>query len=315
MSSVPKYPFVLKFLVFRRHLISRAEDAAISCFAHNLRHLFWREGVNSAFVIALDPGFSACKAALLTPTGSVIETSEFSFNTKSFNGRAEAVLKEWTEHAGDRPVVVAIGNGKASLETQQAIASMIRSRKFAPKDVKFCVVPEDGASKYSITPLAEKDLPNMPPTQRSAVSIGRRLIDPMGEYVKIDPKHLGMGMYQVCCFFLFALFKLRIRNWKGACSAVVGVALRHTRGIDLCAHSPPSLPLSRVGKLVPDLSGKIAALDRCISRPLRVIVKARYVFSHLQMMVSEVECMAYPSGIDQRRELCPLFTLYSKSEM
>ncbi|KAE9418536.1 hypothetical protein Angca_007511, partial [Angiostrongylus cantonensis] len=129
-------------------------------------------------------------------SGSVIETSEFPFNAKSFNERTEAVLKEWAERAGDSPVVIAIGNGKASLETQQAIASMIRHRKFAPKDVKFCVVPEDGASKYSITPLAEKDLPNMPPTQRSAVSIGRRLIDPMGEYVKIDPKHLGMGMYQ-----------------------------------------------------------------------------------------------------------------------
>nr|CDJ90270.1 Ribosomal protein S1 domain containing protein [Haemonchus contortus] len=77
-----------------------------------------------------------------------------------------------------------------------AVAEMIRSGKFMPKDVKFCTVPENGASKYSVTPLAEQDLPNMPPTQRSAVSIGRRLIDPMAEYVKIEPKHLGMGMYQ-----------------------------------------------------------------------------------------------------------------------
>ncbi|KAJ1370388.1 hypothetical protein KIN20_032102 [Parelaphostrongylus tenuis] len=79
----------------RRHLISRAEEAAISCFAHNLRHLFWREGVNSAFVIALDPGFSACKAALLTPTGSVIESSEFSFNVGSFDKRTEGILRKW----------------------------------------------------------------------------------------------------------------------------------------------------------------------------------------------------------------------------
>uniref|UniRef100_A0A158P8P8 YqgFc domain-containing protein n=1 Tax=Angiostrongylus cantonensis TaxID=6313 RepID=A0A158P8P8_ANGCA len=198
-AECPLYPCILSypnFFVFRRHLVSRAEEAAISCFAHNLRHLFWREGVNSAFVIALDPGFSACKAALLTPTGTAPIHTYYIRRFDKLTGNAIPVLKEWAERAGDSPVVIAIGNGKASLETQQAIASMIRHRKFAPKDVKFCVVPEDGASKYSITPLAEKDLPNMPPTQRSAVSIGRRLIDPMGEYVKIDPKHLGMGMYQ-----------------------------------------------------------------------------------------------------------------------
>ncbi|KAK5965795.1 S1 RNA-binding domain-containing protein 1 [Trichostrongylus colubriformis] len=180
----------------RRQLLSRAEEAAISCFAHNLRQLFWREGLIAETVIALDPGFSACKAALLTSTGSVVETAEFGLSGKSFDGRGENLLKQWVARSGDGRVVVAIGNGKASFETQMAVAGMIRSKKFMPKDVRFCTVPENGASKYSITPLAEEDLPNMPPTQRSAVSIGRRLIDPMAEYVKIEPKHLGMGMYQ-----------------------------------------------------------------------------------------------------------------------
>ncbi|KAK6025089.1 competence protein ComEA helix-hairpin-helix repeat region, partial [Ostertagia ostertagi] len=127
---------------------------------------------------------------------SVVETAEFGFNGKSFDRRGEDLLKQWVSRSGDGRVVMAIGNGKASFETQVAVAGMIRSGKFMPKDVRFCTVPENGASKYSITPLAEQDLPDMPPTQRSAVSIGRRLIDPMAEYVKIDPKHLGMGMYQ-----------------------------------------------------------------------------------------------------------------------
>ncbi|XGW19106.1 hypothetical protein V3C99_003151, partial [Haemonchus contortus] len=180
----------------RRQLLFRAEQTAISCFAHNLRQLFWREGVVAETVIALDPGFSACKAALLTSVGSVVETAEFGLKGKSFDRNGENLLKHWISRSGHGRVVVAIGNGKASFETQMAVAEMIRSGKFMPKDVKFCTVPENGASKYSVTPLAEQDLPNMPPTQRSAVSIGRRLIDPMAEYVKIEPKHLGMGMYQ-----------------------------------------------------------------------------------------------------------------------
>ncbi|VDO42539.1 unnamed protein product [Haemonchus placei] len=128
--------------------------------------------------------------------GSVVETAEFGLKGKSFDLNGENLLKHWISRSGHGRVVVAIGNGKASFETQMAVAEMIRSGKFMPKDVKFCTVPENGASKYSVTPLAEQDLPNMPPTQRSAVSIGRRLIDPMAEYVKIEPKHLGMGMYQ-----------------------------------------------------------------------------------------------------------------------
>ncbi|VDM81344.1 unnamed protein product [Strongylus vulgaris] len=130
----------------------------------------------------------------VTILGSVVETAEFGLNGKSFDQRGETLLREWVNRAGDGRVVFAIGNGKASLETQMAVATMIRCGKFGTHIVS--TVPENGASKYSITPLAEEDLPNMPPTQRSAVSIGRRLIDPMAEYVKIEPKHLGMGMYQ-----------------------------------------------------------------------------------------------------------------------
>ncbi|VDL64076.1 unnamed protein product [Nippostrongylus brasiliensis] len=118
--------------------------------------------------------------------GAVVETAEFGLNGKSFDRKGEQLLKQWVGQSdGDGRVVIAIGNGKASFETQTAVAGMIRLE-----------VLESTEKQYSITPLAEQDLPNMPPTQRSAVSIGRRLIDPMAEYVKIEPKHLGMGMYQ-----------------------------------------------------------------------------------------------------------------------
>ncbi|KAK6729827.1 hypothetical protein RB195_006715 [Necator americanus] len=149
---------------------------------------------STALQLTVEPAFShQCYSEL--ERRSVVETAEFGLNGKSFDKRGENLLKEWIGRVGDGRVVFGIGNGKASFETQTAVASMIRSGKFEAY-VKFCTVPENGASKYSITPLAEQDLPNMPPTQRSAVSIGRRLIDPMAEYVKIEPKHLGMGMYQ-----------------------------------------------------------------------------------------------------------------------
>ncbi|KAK6047613.1 S1 RNA binding domain protein [Cooperia oncophora] len=126
-------------------------------------------------------------------SGSVVETAEFGLNGKSFDRKGEDFLVKWVTQSGDGRVVMAIGNGKASFETQVAVAGMIRSGKFMPKDYS--------TRKWRVeiqynTIRRRQDLPNMPPTQRSAVSIGRRLIDPMAEYVKIEPKHLGMGMYQ-----------------------------------------------------------------------------------------------------------------------
>ncbi|CAD6184518.1 unnamed protein product [Caenorhabditis auriculariae] len=186
----------------RRFLIGRAEQAAIQCFSRNVGQLFARSAVPPSHIVALDPGFSACKAAFLSPTGAVIATDEFGLRNKGFDPKGVGLLRKWAESSrqgssASSNLLIAIGDGKASYETQCAVADMIKRKDFGPTlDVSFCVVPENGASKYSITDLAEEDLPGMPPTQRSAVSIGRRVIDPMGEYVKIEPRHLGMGMYQ-----------------------------------------------------------------------------------------------------------------------
>uniref|UniRef100_A0A1I7WS15 S1 motif domain-containing protein n=1 Tax=Heterorhabditis bacteriophora TaxID=37862 RepID=A0A1I7WS15_HETBA len=151
----------------RRFLLARAEQAAITCFSRNIGQLFAQEGIQLYNIIALDPGFSACKAAFLAPNGSVLETAEFKLCGHLFDMKGSTILRRWADHS--KPgLLIAIGNGKASLETQFAVSVMIKEGKFGKADVKFCVVPENGASKYSITPLAENELPHLPPTQRSA---------------------------------------------------------------------------------------------------------------------------------------------------
>lgn len=181
---IPKIQRMVKKILF-----AKAEESAIDCFAANLKNLFNTEPVPPSHVIALDPGFSACKAAFLAPSGAVLATKQFKLNGRTFDRDGRKTIEEWTAQ-GD--VLIVIGNGKASFETQTAVADLIRGGV----DAQFCVVSEAGASKYSITELAEQDLPGMPPTERSAVSLGRRLLDPMAELVKVEPKHLGVGMYQ-----------------------------------------------------------------------------------------------------------------------
>ncbi|CAB3408383.1 unnamed protein product [Caenorhabditis bovis] len=181
----------------KRFLTEKAHQAAIRCFSKNLEQLFSREGLRGLTIVALDPGFETCKAAYLDPSGDVLSTSKFAYIKKEFEKKGVETLKCWVKQSKTQLVVFAIGDGKGSYETQSIVANMIQRRVFDnSKNVSFCVVSEVGASKYSITDLAIAELPDIEVTQRSAVSIGRRLIDPMAEYVKIEPRHLGMGMYQ-----------------------------------------------------------------------------------------------------------------------
>ncbi|CAI5439461.1 unnamed protein product [Caenorhabditis angaria] len=184
----------------RRHLSNKAQNAAIQCFATNIKQLFCQKGINDRFVLALDPGFLTCKCAFLEPTGKIITTCEFRYQ----QGKAGGFDRKGTEYithclkmTNGMNLAIAIGNGKGSYETQKIVSQLISSTlKYNKIDIGFCIVPEDGASKYSITELAAIEMPEISPNERSAVSIGRRLIDPMSEYVKIEPRHLGKGMYQ-----------------------------------------------------------------------------------------------------------------------
>ncbi|EFO23916.2 transcription accessory protein [Loa loa] len=183
----------------RKKLLDQAENSAIDCFAKNLRELLLTAPLKGYAVLAIDPGYSnGCKCALVNDNGDLLQTAVFHFRRLDAmrwapDEQAEELLKTLASKALDSPFVIAIGNGTASRETQIFIASLIQRGVIA---AKFCVVSECGASIYSTTELAAKELSGIDINLRSAVSLARRIIDPISEYVKIAPKHLGVGLYQ-----------------------------------------------------------------------------------------------------------------------
>ncbi|VDK84378.1 unnamed protein product [Litomosoides sigmodontis] len=183
----------------RKKLLDRAENSAIDCFAKNLRELLLTAPLKGYAVLAIDPGYSnGCKCALVNDNGSLVQTAIFHLRRNYSNcwvpdERAEEILITLASKTVNSPFIIAIGNGTASHEVQMFVASLIQRGVIA---AKFCVVSECGASIYSITELAAEELSGIDINLRSAVSLARRVIDPISEYVKIAPKHLGIGLYQ-----------------------------------------------------------------------------------------------------------------------
>ncbi|ULU11964.1 hypothetical protein L3Y34_015370 [Caenorhabditis briggsae] len=184
----------------KRFLSKSSEERSITVFGRNVEQMFSQKGVHSKYVIALDPG-SIVKAAFLEPNGKVIDMDQFSFSFRAptFDSRGIEILKNWAKQTMGKDIVVAVGNGSNTYGTQTAVSTMIQNEAFPKEiDVCFCVVPEHGASKYSCTDAAREEFgEDVDIKLISAVSIGRRLIDPMSEYVKIEPQHLGKGQYQL----------------------------------------------------------------------------------------------------------------------
>ena len=177
----------------RADMFDRASEAAIGLFSQNLKGLLMSAPLKGKTVLGYDPGYrTGCKLAVITPTGSVVDTAVI-YPTKPHEKIAEA--KRITEKLIRRygVDVVAIGNGTASGESEMFIAELLGEMKC---DTKYIVVSEAGASVYSASKLGAEEFPDFDVTQRSAVSIARRLQDPLAELVKIDPKSIGVGQYQ-----------------------------------------------------------------------------------------------------------------------
>ncbi len=177
----------------RTQLKETAEQHAIQVFADNLRALLSLPPLAGHVILGIDPGFrTGCKLAVIDPTGHVLDTGTiYPFNsaqskTESARKLAE-IIKE--QHVS----LIAIGNGTASRETELLVADLIRSSSL---DVQYLIVNEAGASVYSASPLARSELPEMDVSLRGAVSIARRVQDPLAELVKIEPKAIGVGLYQ-----------------------------------------------------------------------------------------------------------------------
>jgi uncharacterized protein len=176
----------------RRTLTEQAETHAIAVFAKNLRGLLGQPPLAGHTVIALDPAYrTGCKVAVLDETGKLLAT-ETIYPHAPQNKRQEAlnVLRRLIATYG--ATLIAIGNGTASRETEQLVAELTR----ALPDVHYLIVNEAGASVYSASKLARAELPDLDVSLRGAVSIGRRVQDPLAELVKIDPQSIGVGLYQ-----------------------------------------------------------------------------------------------------------------------
>lgn len=177
----------------RSEFTSRAEEQAIKVFAANLRQLLLQPPVRGKVVLGLDPGFrTGCKWAAVDDTGNLHDVGVI-YPHPPQNKRIEA--KESLEKAiKDHNVnLIAIGNGTASRETEEVVAELINDKNLA---VEYIIVSEAGASVYSASKLAGEEFPDFDLSLRSAVSIARRLQDPLAELVKIEPKSVGVGQYQ-----------------------------------------------------------------------------------------------------------------------
>ena len=176
----------------RSDLFDTACEGAIKVFSDNLSHLLMQPPSKGKVVLGFDPGYAhGCTLAVVDPTGKVLDTAVIYPTIKSRVEQAAMVVKKLIRTYGVD--VVAIGNGTASRESEQFIADILKQLN---GDTKYIIVSEAGASIYSASELAAEEFPEFDVMQRSAVSIARRLQDPLAELVKIDPKGIGVGQYQ-----------------------------------------------------------------------------------------------------------------------
>ena len=185
----------------RTSLFDDASEGALKVFAENLRNLLLVSPIKGKTVLGYDPGYGhGCKLAVVDKTGKVLATDViYPFRNKGkisdsdLENSKVRVLRLIKNHAVD---VVSIGNGTASRESEKFIAENVIRDPACPKGVKYTIVSEAGASVYSASKLATEEFPDFDVMQRSAVSIARRLQDPLAELVKIEPKAIGVGQYQ-----------------------------------------------------------------------------------------------------------------------
>ena len=169
----------------------KADAEAIRVFADNLRQLLLESPLGQQRVLALDPGFrTGCKLVILSAQGDLLHHTVVFLNTKQSTTTLQSLVRQYQIEA------IAIGNGTASRETEQMVRVALEGLKGEKALPQVFVVSENGASVYSASKIAREEFPNEDVTVRGAVSIGRRLMDPLAELVKIDPKSIGVGQYQ-----------------------------------------------------------------------------------------------------------------------
>ncbi|MGL4980791.1 MAG: Tex-like N-terminal domain-containing protein, partial [Fusobacteriaceae bacterium] len=180
----------------RNNLTEKAENSSIDVFKLNLKNLLMQSPLENMAVMALDPGYrTGCKVAIIDRNGFYQKNDVFFLvEAMHHENQLKTAQKKMVEYIKDYNVdIIAIGNGTASRETEAFVAQTLKN---VEKKVKYLIVNEAGASIYSASKIAGEEFPDLDVTVRGAISIGRRIQDPMAELVKIDPKSIGIGMYQ-----------------------------------------------------------------------------------------------------------------------
>lgn len=221
---------------------AKADKEAIKVFATNLRQLLLAPPLGSKRILAIDPGFrTGCKVVCLGESGELLMNQTiYPHPPQNESSAAKSKLAQWVQ--AYKIDAIAIGDGTAGRETE----SLVKHVRF-DRDLEVFVVREDGASIYSASPIARKEFPNYDVTVRGSVSIGRRLMDPLAELVKIDPKSIGVGQYQ---------HEVNQTTLKDALDDVV-ISCVNLVGVDL--NTASSYLLSYVSGLGPALAENIVA--------------------------------------------------------
>lgn len=212
----------------RNLLTERAEAEAIRVFAGNTEKLLMVPPVRGKRIISIDPGFrTGCKVAVIDETGKLLAyTTIYPTEPKCDIAGTERTLKKIIDKY--KIDVIVIGNGTASRETEEVVANFLKKNSY---QIQYTIVNEGGASVYSASKLASEEYPDLDVTTRGAMSLGRRLQDPLAELVKIDPKHIGVGQYQ---------HDMNQKNLSEALGAVVEDCVNRV-GVDLNTASPSLL--------------------------------------------------------------------------
>lgn len=217
----------------RSELTGVSDEHAIDTFATNLRQLLLQPPVKGKTVVGIDPGFrTGCKLALVDATGKFLGgTTIYPHEPQKRRKEAKEVLLKLLEQGAD---VIAIGNGTASRETEALVAELLAEARTGlgqGRDLAYVIVSEAGASVYSASDLARAEFPELDVSMRGAISIARRLQDPLAELVKIDPKAIGVGLYQ---------HDVNQKRLGQTLDAVVESAVNHV-GVDVNTASAPLL--------------------------------------------------------------------------
>ena len=212
----------------RTRLTEQAEEQAIHVFGANLKQLLLTAPLAGHTVMGLDPGYrTGCKMAVVDPTGRVLAHGVLQV-TKSDAEREASAAKVLSLIKRHHVTLLSIGNGTASYETEEFAAKLIKDNKL---DVHYIITNEAGASVYSASKLAQEELPQYDVTIRGAVSIARRVQDPLAELVKIDPQAIGVGQYQ---------HDVNQKELANTLDATIETAVNHV-GVDLNTASPALL--------------------------------------------------------------------------